>query len=120
MLVISRKDWLSSVELSKDATETPNVNLFGVLDPENDLGRSVEARLDVGVDLLIPEAPRAKVDYFEVPAHCVSAEDVFWLQITVDDLVLLKKYKALEELDSIVTNLVRRESNEASGFKVFK
>ena len=86
----SRKDWLSSVELNKDASETSNFYLFGVIDPENYLRRSVEARLDIGVNLLIPEIPRAKVDYFEVPIYCVSAKDVFWLQITVNDLMLLK------------------------------
>lgn len=56
------EDWDASVELDEDAAETPHVNSCRVRDPNDDLWRSVESRLNVGVDPLVREARRAEVD----------------------------------------------------------
>lgn len=47
------KDWNSRVKLNENATKTPHVDPSRVGDSDDNLGRSVEARLDVGVDALV-------------------------------------------------------------------
>lgn len=106
LLVVSWEKWLTCVELSQDASKRPNINFLSVLDSHNDLWRTVETRLNIGVDLLITEAARTKVNNLEVSAHGVSTENILWLEITMNDLMLLQEYQSFDYLHCIVPNLV--------------
>lgn len=53
---------VTNVELIEDATETPHINSCIIRYAEDDLGCSIEARLDIGVDLLIFKATTTKID----------------------------------------------------------
>ena len=57
LLVVARKYGLTSIKFGQDTPETPNINFFGVFDPENDLWGPVESGLDISIDLFISEAP---------------------------------------------------------------
>jgi hypothetical protein len=61
-LVGAWKQWESSEKLDHDAAEAPHVNLLSVRkEAKNDVGRSVEPALNVGVDYLVFETSTAKV-----------------------------------------------------------
>ena len=52
-LALSWEDWDACIKLYQDTAETPHVDASCVWDANDDLWRSVEARLDVGVDPLV-------------------------------------------------------------------
>jgi len=106
LLVITWEEWLSGVKLCQDAAETPNVDLLAVFDPQDHFRGAVEPRLHVGVDLLVSKAARSEVHDLQLAAHRVHAQDVLWLEITVDDLVLFKEHKSLQDLHCVVADLV--------------
>ena len=61
-LVLTREERVASVELGHDAAEAPHVDGSRVRDAQDDLGRSVEATLDVCVYALILEAAASVID----------------------------------------------------------
>ena len=63
--VFSGKKRLAHIELVKDAAEGPHINRCSVWYTEYDFRGAVEARLNIGVDLLVLEAARAEVDNFD-------------------------------------------------------
>lgn len=65
LLVLSGEQRPSHVQLVHDAAEGPHVDCWRVADTHHDLGRSVVARLDVGVKLLILIRARAEVNDFD-------------------------------------------------------
>ena len=94
LLVPSRKEWVPRMELGKDAAQTPHVNGEAVIAGEDDLGTAVEARLDVRVHLLALEAGRAKVNDADVILVFGDEENVFRLEIAVDDAVAAEEAQA--------------------------
>jgi hypothetical protein len=120
LLIIAREQRLASIEFSEDAPQTPNIHFFGIPDPEDDLWRSVESTLDIGVDLLISEAARSEVDDFDLPAHGVDAKDILRLEIAMDDLVFLQEDQAFEDLHGVVSNLIGAEPHKPCGLEVLK
>lgn len=79
MFVLAREKGVSGVELSEDAAEAPHVDCACVGDAEDDLGGSVEARLDVSVDSLVYEAARAVVNYLDAGLVLLLEQDVLRL-----------------------------------------
>eukprot|EP00955_Chlamydomonas_euryale_P028884 304372-Chlamydomonas_euryale.AAC.1 len=61
-LVLSGEERVAGVQLREDASKAPHVDGGAVLQPQDDFGRSVEARLDVRVHPLVRHATAAKVD----------------------------------------------------------
>ena len=53
VLALTWKNGYASVQFHEDAAETPHVDARGVRNTEDNLWRSVEARLDVGIDPLV-------------------------------------------------------------------
>ena len=62
LLVLTGEERVANVELVEDAAERPHVNGGVVGDAKDNLWGSVEPTLDVGVDLLVLEAPAAEID----------------------------------------------------------
>lgn len=68
LFVLAREDRVTSKKFSKDTAERPHVNWHPVCHPENDLWRTVEARLDIGIDLLVFHAAGSEVDDLDLRA----------------------------------------------------
>jgi len=62
VLTLSWEKRIASVELEEDTAKAPHVNGSGVVEPEDDLWRPIEPRLDVGIDLVVAEAAAPKID----------------------------------------------------------
>ena len=80
------EEYISSEELSQDASETPNVDLVVVAASENDLGGAIRARLHIGAQMVMDEAAAAKVDDLDLTARVRLDQNVLWLKVTVDKL----------------------------------
>jgi len=88
LLVFTREEGVADVEFVENAAERPHVNGCVVRDPKNNLRRSVEARLYVGVNFLIFETTTAKVDYFNAGLVNLSQQDVLRFQVAVNNIML--------------------------------
>ena len=64
VLTVSREDGVANIELCHDASKRPHVYGAVIGNAQHNLRRSVEARLNVGVDTLIKESRTTKVDNF--------------------------------------------------------
>ena len=62
LLVFTREQRIPNIKLVQDAAETPHVDGSVVRYAENDLGSSVEARLNVCINFFVREATTAEVD----------------------------------------------------------
>lgn len=63
LFVLTRKDWIPSVELGKNAAKAPHVDSETIFASKNDFWAAIEARLDVRIHLFISLAGTAKVYY---------------------------------------------------------
>jgi len=70
-----------------------------VRNSQNDLRGSIKPALNVGVDPFIVEAGGAEVNDFDAALVDSLQEDIFWLQVAVDDVVLLHVGEADQDLD---------------------
>lgn len=61
-LILTWEERETDAELSHYAAEAPHVDSRGVWDTENDLWRSIEAGLDIGVNPFVLEARASKID----------------------------------------------------------
>jgi len=88
------------VKFNHDAAEAPHVDLLGVREqPQNDVGGSVESALDVGVHDLVLQATGPEVGYHDAALIFALQQDVFWLQVTVDDAEVLHVAEGREQLN---------------------
>ena len=71
-LVLAGKDWETDEELVEDAAERPHVDSWSVTDTHHDLGRAVEPRLNVGVELILLISTGAKVNNFNAALVALS------------------------------------------------
>ena len=76
--------------------------------------------MHVSVDLLIHEAPRAEVNDLKLRSGRVNAQNVFRLQITVDNLTSFEEDEGFEQLSSIRAYLFLWEAHEFILFQMFK
>lgn len=98
LLVLSRKEGISRVELSKDASQGPHVNGHVVRHAQNDLGGAVETGLNVGVHLFILKTTASKINNLDAGLCWVLKQNVLGFKITMDDAMLAKEVKRLQEL----------------------
>lgn len=84
---------VAHVELCQDAAKAPHVNLTPVREAHDDLRAAVEAALHVGVHALVDKAAAAKVNDLDCRALGLHQQDVLWLQVTVDQVVLAQEPK---------------------------
>ena len=64
-LVLAREKRKANAEFRHDTSEAPHVDGTSIGNTQDDLGCSVKARLDVGVNPLILEAGAAEIDDFD-------------------------------------------------------
>ena len=96
--IFSWEKWIPRVELCYDAAETPHVYCHRVRDAKDNLGRTVEARLDVGVYPVANKARRAIVYHFYTTLILSLKKDILWLQITMDYFMIFLIFKCLQYL----------------------
>lgn len=96
LLRVAWEQRLPCEQLGHDATKRPHVHFVGVGHPQDDLGRSVEAGLHVGIHLFRFLAATAEINQLECLAEVVAKNDVFGFQIAVDDLPLFQKAEGFE------------------------
>lgn len=65
LLVFTGEDGEASEQFGKDATQTPHINAHVIVHAKDDLRRTVEAALNVRVDLFVFEAAAPKVNDFD-------------------------------------------------------
>ena len=85
-LVFTWEQRIAHVELVQDAAEGPHVDGRVVGDAHDDLGGTVEPRLDIGVDLFVDEGGTSEVNDLYARLVGLLEQDVLGLQIAVDDL----------------------------------
>lgn len=112
LFILTREDWISREKLRQDTSQTPHVNWQSIGHAQDDFRRPVETRLNVGIDLFVLEAGRSKVDDLDVGFHRMGEEDVFGLEIAVDDLVALQQAQAAEHLLGEGPDEAEREATE--------
>ena len=78
-LVLAREDRVAHCKLSHNAAEAPHVDARRVRNAQDNLRRSVESGLDVGIDAFILEARRSKVNDFDSRLGRVLQKYVLWL-----------------------------------------
>ena len=84
--------------LDHNAAERPHVNCIRVRYSKDNLGSSVEPALDVSESIFELGARGAEVYDFDVAMVSVCEENVFWLQITMDDLYIGQVLQTLKHL----------------------
>lgn len=89
-LIGAREQRETGKELNEDTAQTPHVNLLGVGEyAEHDIWGAVEARLDISVDNFVFEAARSEVGNDDARLVFLFHEDIFGLQIAVNDAEFL-------------------------------
>jgi hypothetical protein len=73
---IVREEDAARLELREDAAERPDVDLRAVGEAEDDFGRALGARLDLGRKAVRHEARGAKVNHLHLDARLGADEDV--------------------------------------------
>ena len=99
-------------ELGQYAPERPHVYCWLIRNAQNDLRRSVESALDVGVDPFVLEAARAEVNELDAALVGTLQQDVLGLQVAVNDLLLPQKLERLQDLNSESTDERERDALE--------
>lgn len=80
----------SGVQLNHDASETPHVDLLCVgEETQDDIRCSVETTLNVGVDDFMLKTPTAEIGHHNTALVLPLEQDVFWLQITMNNTQVL-------------------------------
>ncbi len=112
LFVLAREQRVPHIEFVKDTAEAPHVDGCVVGDAQHDFWGSVESGLNVGVDLFVLEAAAAEVDYLDARLVYFSQQDVFGLQVAVDDGVLAEVVEGNENLDGESLDEVEGETLE--------
>mmetsp|Transcript_39621 Transcript_39621/g.122506 ORF Transcript_39621/g.122506 Transcript_39621/m.122506 type:complete len:503 (-) Transcript_39621:437-1945(-) len=102
-------------ELCEHAAERPHVDLRCVRNPEQNLGRAVETRLDVRVQALAVEARGAEIDDAQPRFGPLDEEDVLGLQVAVHDVLAVREDERLQHLPAEVADRAERHRGEAVG-----
>lgn len=86
LLVRAWKQWESCVQLDHNATETPHIYLLSVWEEtEDDVWRPVESTLNISVYDFIFEAAATEIGNDDATLVLSFQENVFWLEVTMDD-----------------------------------
>ena len=104
LLIFTREDGISSPKLCKNATERPHIDAQAIAAAKNDFRTAVETRLDVGVDFLLFATRAAEIDDSDVGFPGFTEQDVFWLEIAVNDVLLLQQNQTCHHLTREATD----------------
>jgi hypothetical protein len=99
-LAVARENWVTNIKLSSDAAETPHIDATVVWNSEHNLGSSVEPGLDVGVNFLVVEGTRAKINDLKSWLVGLFEQNIFGFQVTVNNFEHLQILKRVQELNS--------------------
>jgi hypothetical protein len=91
---LTREKGVPHEQLGQDAAKAPHVNLTAILQPKDDLRTAVKAALHIRVQFLIEETAAAKVNDLDGGVLGGHQQNVLWLQVAVDELVLLEEPEA--------------------------
>ena len=106
------EDESHAVEFLADASGDHRADAGGEGDAKDDLGRSVEPRLDVGVDFLVLEAARAKINDLDAGLINFPQQNILRFQIAMDDVVFAHVVERYQNLDREALNQTEREAQE--------
>ena len=109
-LAISGENRVADVQLGSDAPETPHVDSAVIGNAKHDLRSSVEPALDVGVNLFVQEGAGAKIDDLEARLVGFFEQNVFRLQVAVDDLEHLQVLEGVKQLNGKAPDQVEVEA----------
>lgn len=112
LFILAGEDGITGIEFRQNTSDAPHIDGHAIRHAEDDFGRPVEARLNVGIHLFVFEATRAKVDDFDLRVHGMCQQNVFRLQIAVDDFMLLEQDQSLKQLFRKPSDQLQRESSE--------
>ena len=99
-LVRAREQREARVQLNDYAAEAPHVDLLRVREQtEDDVGRSIEPRLDVRVNDLVLEAATAKVSDDDTRLVLALQQYILRLQVAMDDPKLLEITQGRQQLN---------------------
>ena len=98
-LIFSCKNWESNIELVENAAERPHVDGGRVPDPHHDLWRSVKSTLDVSVKLISFIGSTAEINDLNSTFVRFPEQNVLWLHIAVNNIVLLHEVQRHQQLD---------------------
>jgi len=112
LFVLAREDGHPRVQLSQDTAERPHIDRQAIGHAKDNFRRAIEARLNVRINLLVFKAAGAKVDDLDFCVQRMAEQDVFGLQITVDDPVLLEQIEGAENLLGKPADQPKREATE--------
>mmetsp|Transcript_5227 Transcript_5227/g.9010 ORF Transcript_5227/g.9010 Transcript_5227/m.9010 type:complete len:258 (-) Transcript_5227:402-1175(-) len=104
----------TSVEFHEDTSKAPNVHRSGISKAEQDLGRAVVTTLDVRTRIVPNATGATKVCHFDNTVLQIADEEVLWLQIAVNYVILMKKDQGLQDLISEATDHVKRKTAKAT------
>mgnify|MGYP007058507940 CR=1 FL=1 len=89
---------ITSEQLDHDAPKGPHVDACSVGNSHDDLRGAIKAGLDVGVDALVLEAAASVVNDFYAWFVWLFQEDVLWLEIAMNNVVVTLELKSLKNL----------------------
>lgn len=115
LFVFAGKQRVAGPELGKDTAEGPHVDTQAIGRAKNNFWGAVKAGLDVSVNLFLLAAAAAKVDNADVCVTGVAEEDVFWLEVAVDNAFLVEQGEADKELAGEAANEGEGEAGEVVG-----
>ena len=99
ILIQGGKQRPSREQFSHDTSEAPHVDCLGVWQAHEDLGCAVVPGLHVGEAGLAVEAAGAKVDHLKLISLIIGEQDVFRLEVAVDDPChFLQEVQAVQDL----------------------
>ena len=97
-LVLTWEKRKTYAEFRHDASEAPHVDGTSIWNTQDDLGCSVKSRLDVCVNSLILEARAAEIYDFDAWLGWILEQNVFRLQVAMNNLIFLQILQGIEEL----------------------
>lgn len=93
LLVFGSEERCADEELIDDASKAPHIDGCRVWNAQDDLWSTVESGLDVGVYLLVLEAPTAKINDLDPRLVNLLHQYILRLQVTMNDVVLRHEVK---------------------------
>lgn len=99
LLVLTGENGEAYVQFVEDAPERPHINGGRISDAHHDLGSTVEARLDVSVELVSLISARSKVNHLDATLVGLSQQDILGLHVAVNNVVFAHVMERDEQLD---------------------
>jgi len=90
-LILTWEEWISNVEFIENTSKAPHINSSTIGNAENNFGSPIESGLDIRINLLVFKTSTTKINDLNTRLVDLSKQDVLWLEITVDNIVLVEK-----------------------------